>query len=531
MTKKNIYIVFNKKISSEFLKNIRIDKFYNEISYDRMEQALFQLHKTNRQHNILLKGENHINNDVSHINFKELNEKQNLTIKMAASAKNFFLLHGPPGTGKTITLSYLAKYETEQRNKKILVAADSNTAVDVFSRDLINLNTDFVRIGQSVKIDKKIIPHTLNERIKNNHFFKEAILLEKKIGDMENEMKNFKNANMANRRGYSFEQILSFHKNNKTGRGLSSNDISQMAQWIKIKFELDRLYRKYKILKEKAIAEILQTSKIIVTTNSAAGSEIMKDMFFDYVIIDEATQATEPSSIIPFIKGKKVILAGDHKQLPPTILSYKAAKEGFSKSLFERLLEFNNGSSIMLDTQYRMNKELNDLVSDLFYNNKLNCEAKIAKQYLQLKEISKEYVDILGENSNPFIYVPIDGQEKHLKNSSSYYNENEAGFIVELLRALKKVNYKKSIGIITGYSDQKKYLKEKLTGIDLDIIVNTVDGFQGGEKDLIIFSLVRSNESNDPGFLKDKRRINVAISRARRKLIIVGHRKIYQKIF
>ena len=272
------------------------------------------------------------------------------------------------------------------------------------------------------------------------------------------------------------------------------------------------MHDEIKRIENKMIKDIIESSDVILSTNSSAALESISQTKFDVVIIDEASQATIPSILIPIAKARRFILAGDHKQLPPTIISNNA--QDLQDTLFESLIEKYPHKSQLLNVQYRMNKSLMEFPNSEFYNNNLKSDSSVNN--ITLKDIS----DVEDDDALLFVDTcDIKNHEKHLKGSKSIVNHVEARIALKFARDYVKAGIdEKDIGIISPYADQVKLISEKT-----DIEVKTVDGFQGREKEIIIISTVRSNEYGQIGFLKDLRRLNVAITRAKRKLIIIGN--------
>ena len=262
------------------------------------------------------------------------------------------------------------------------------------------------------------------------------------------------------------------------------------------------------------IRDIIETSAVILSTNSSAALESIARTKFDVAIIDEASQATIPSVLIPIAKAHRFILAGDHKQLPPTIISDKA--QGLEKTLFEELIRIYPFKSQLLNIQYRMNSLLMKFPNSEFYNNNLKSDSSVDD--IDINDIinsdDKEDAMLFIDTSN------IDDiGEKHLKDSKSIINQLEADIAVKFANDYLKLGLEETdIGIISPYADQVKIIQDRTP-----VEVKTVDGFQGREKEIIIISTVRSNEDGNIGFLRDLRRLNVAITRAKRKLIIIGN--------
>ena len=287
-----------------------------------------------------------------------------------------------------------------------------------------------------------------------------------------------------------------------------------MARWIDYKEKIGQLYEKIHSLEDKIIPEVITENNIIFTTNSSAALEVIKDEKFDVAIIDEASQTTIPSNLIPISKARKFILAGDHKQLPPTIINSNARP--LEKTLFESLIRKYPEKSELLDTQYRMNQQLMQFSNTEFYHDKLRTADKN-------KDITiKDLTDSVDETPITFIDTSQmqNNQEKQLNDSTSYTNPLEKDLVIQLTQKYIQSGIKgEDIGIITPYTDQVAEISQQTS-----IEVNSVDGFQGREKEVIIISTVRSNNRADIGFLSDLRRLNVALTRAKRKLVIIGNK-------
>jgi len=459
----------------------------------------------------------------------KLNEYQERAVEKAIEADKFFLIHGPPGTGKTTTLVECIRRLTKQ-GKKVLATADSNVAVDNLVERLVQENVKVVRVGNPVRVLKSIQRHTLDYLIQFEPEFEKAKKLYEEIDKIKEEQEKYVRPEPRYRRGLSDEEILRRAKTGTPVRGLSPKILRSMAKWIELQQRVKELYEKAKEEEEKAINKILSRAQVICTTNSTAGSEALQEFEFDVVVIDEATQATEPSCLIPLVKGKKLIMAGDHKQLPPTVLSQEA-QEALSYTLFERLLDLY-GEEIyeILRIQYRMNKKIMDFPNRMFYGGKLIADKSVENHTIKelidtekLKELPEPYRTII-EPEKVVVFVNVEGKEKQRRGSTSFYNEEEARITRKIAEYLIKAGMKSEhIGVISPYEDQVNLLEELLK--DFDVEVKTVDGFQGREKEVIIISFVRSNERGDIGFLKDYRRLNVALTRARRKLITVGNER------
>jgi len=495
-------------------KLYRLDLYVNDITFKRMLKALNSLESWEMENGVdILLGKKEPKVVEVNEESPKLNPSQNEALKKSINSE-IFLIHGPPGTGKTTTLSEVVR---KHLGKKLLVTADSNVAVDNMLEKLSDLNV--VRIGHPAKIESNLMKYSLDVKIRRDKRYKEVEKIIKKIDDLKYlQDKKYKKPTPARRRGMSDEEILELAKENKAKRGVKAEWIKEMAEWIKIQQNIKKLYeRKNEIIKE-IMNDILNNADVVFATNSGAGSEFLEDIIFDVVFIDEAAQAMEPSSLIPMIKAKQIIFAGDHKQLPPTILSND---ERLRVSIFERFSAIYPHAMHTLSIQYRMNEKINHFPSCEFYECKVKTFEKIKNiTILDLGIFPDEF--FLKEN--PLVFFDTCGKfiEKTKKGSTSKYNPKEAEFVKELVdRFLKAGAKNEHIGVITPYKDHEEYLKTLIK----DIEIKSVDGFQGREKEIIIVSLVRANEKEEIGFLNDLRRLNVAITRPKRKLIIIADAK------
>ncbi len=488
----------------------RLDLFVNDITYQRMLQALEQLSEALFPVDILL-GKRLPRLGQMQVFSQNLNTSQNKALSRALGSE-LFLVHGPPGTGKTTTLAEIIRASLGQ---KILVCADSNVAVD----NLVEKFTDrdIVRIGHPARIDQSLMRYSLDVRIRRHQSYKKVEKLTRQIEQLRREQEErYIKPSPSKRRGYSDEEIIRMGERGKSGRGLSAKTMVKMSHWIKLQEKINSLHDKREKLTRQIADEILDKAEIIFATNSGAGSEFLAQRKFDVVFLDEAAQATEPSALIPLIRGKRVIMAGDHRQLPPTILARDA--QDLSFTLFERFTRLYPEATEMLTLQYRMNDVICRFPSCAFYDCRLTSDSSVKD--IVLSDIASEVTDMLAGDV-PIVFYDTAGQwqEKQKSGSPSRYNPQEALFTVQLARELLKIGLlPQDIGIITPYKDHEEFIKKHISEVE----VKSVDGFQGREKQVIIISLVRSNAEEQIGFLKDHRRINVAITRAKRKLIIVG---------
>ena len=515
-----IKVAFDKRVPKWAIKKkVRIDLYANDITFRRMEDNLKHLS---------LKGKNALEYMLSDRNPKKnrptpyiayidenLNESQKNAIENGLSCENFFFFFFPFGTGKTRTLVELISQETRQ-NHKVLATAESNAAVDnILERLMENKKLNLTRLGHPQRVSKHNITQTLAYKVENHKLNKKIKKIYKKIDNLIEKRRVHTKPTPQYRRGYGDYDILHNASKGKGGRGISVDKMKSMAKWIEINQEIDEAHDEIKRIENRMIKDIVETSDVILATNSSAALESIARTKFDVAIIDEASQATIPSVLIPIAKAHRFILAGDHKQLPPTIISDRAGE--LEKTLFEELIKLYPFKSQLLNVQYRMNSLLMKFPNEEFYNNNLKSDSSVDDITIN---------DILNSSNNEdaMLFIDtskvIDNEENHLKDSKSIINEVEAEIAIKTANNyLNNGIEEEDIGIISPYADQVKIIQNQTP-----VEVKTVDGFQGREKEIIIISTVRSNNNGNIGFLKDLRRLNVAITRAKRKLIIIGNK-------
>ena len=515
-----IKVAFDKRVPKWAIKKkVRIDLYANDITFRRMEDNLnhLSLKGKNALEYILNERNPKKNRDVPYISYidENLNNSQKKAIENALSCENFFLIHGPFGTGKTRTLVELISQETRQGHK-VLATAESNAAVDnILERLMNNKKLTLTRLGHPQRVSKHNITQTLAYKVENHKLNKKIKKIHKKIDNLIEKRKVHTKPTPQYRRGYGDYDILHMASKGKGGRGISSDKMKSMAKWIEINQEIDEAHDEIKRIENRMIKDIIDSSDVILATNSSSALEAIARVKFDVAVIDEASQATIPSVLIPIAKAHRFILAGDHKQLPPTIISDRAG--ALSKTLFEELIRIYPFKSQLLDIQYRMNSLLMKFPNEEFYNNGLKSDSSVDD--INIKDILDSRQD---EDALLFIDTSdiADNRERHLKDSKSIVNEIEAEIAIRIADDyLNDGVSEEDIGIISPYADQVKIIQE-----NTPIEVKTVDGFQGREKEIIIISTVRSNNNGNIGFLSDLRRLNVAITRAKRKLIIIGNK-------
>ncbi|MGM0502231.1 MAG: IGHMBP2 family helicase [Bacillota bacterium] len=523
----------NEPLGFVYDKGLRMDLYVNDITFQRMLDALNKLRGAGGRLAELrdkLLGfselEFAVEPEVEFFN-QQLNQSQQQAVKSALAAEDFFLVHGPPGTGKTTTAIEILQ-QGVKKQQQILATAASNTAVDNMVEKLVNKDVKVLRVGHPVRVNPVLREHTLDYLIEDNSKYQKATKLREEAYQLLDEQEEHTHPSPKWRRGMSNKKIKSLAQDNRGSRGVPADKIEEMAEWIKLQDKINQLFEQVEQLEQEAVQELIDEADVVCTTNSTAGSEILEQQQFDLLVIDEATQATEPSALIPVIKAEKIILAGDHKQLPPTILNREAKQQGLAKSLFERLIEVHGtAGKKVLKVQYRMNQEIMSFSNQEFYDAKLKAAPKVKDWCLSDLELNLPTGTSPAEKvlSCPEAIAFLDTcgmniSETQKQGSTSVQNQLEADLVAEIVSHSDRAGINADeIAVITPYQDQVELI-DRLTRLDLEI--NTVDGYQGREKEIIILSLVRNNDRQDIGFLKDKRRLNVSLTRAKKKLIIIG---------
>lgn len=421
-----------------------------------------------------------------------LNSKQNEALTEIFNAEDVAIIHGPPGTGKTTTVVHAIK-EIVLIEKQVLVCAPSNAAVDLLVEKLSDQGVNVLRLGHPARVSGAALEKSLDHKISTHVQYKQLRDVRKKAEDL-------KKVGLKYKRNFGHAE--------RKQRKLLLDEARSM------KFEADHI-------EHYITTDLLNAAEVIASTLINANHQLIRAREFKSVFIDEASQALEPACWIPIMKANRVVLAGDHFQLPPTIKSHHAAKEGLEVTLFEKGIN-NQKVDTMLEEQYRMHPVIMNFPSETFYKGNLRA-AEIVLSTPSIDDRPFEFIDTAGCSFN----------EKVDKTSLSTYNEEEAQLLVKHLLTFLRANEReiysgcRSIGIIAPYKAQINLIKELVETAAFDdyrkqISVNTVDAFQGQERDIIYISLVRSNEKGEIGFLKEVRRLNVAITRSKVKLVIFG---------
>jgi len=535
-TKYSITVSFDGKPQGfVFSQDLRMDLYVNDITFQRMKEALASLEEADEDliklREILInKKDPNVKeaNELDYLHNSQLNESQQQAVEKSLVANNFYLIHGPPGTGKTTTTIEVIQ-QCVDRGQKVLATADSNTAIDNMLEFLLEQDTEAVRVGHPARVTPQLREYSLDNLVKDNNSYKKSKELREKAFDLKDKQEDLTYPSGKYRRGMSNEQIKELAKKGKGSRGVSSKKIKEMAKSIELKQEIDDLFERSRELEDQAIGEVLKNMDVVCSTNSTSGSELLKNQTFDVVVIDEATQATEPSCLIPLTKANKVIMAGDHKQLPPTIKSEEAADKGLEQTMFERLAyNYEDKIKSMLTIQYRMHEDIMNFSNEQFYKEKVVADESVKFHTLKdldfdNKEVEASFRQITNPDE-PLAFINITGseiKEETDKDSNSKYNKKEAEIALRLANNFQQGGVKpEDIAIISPYKAQTDKIDSKINQEELE--VDTVDGFQGREKEVVIISLVRSNPDNEIGFLNEIRRMNVAITRAKRKLVVIG---------
>ena len=419
------------------------------------------------------------------LSFPFLNVSQERAVNEVLRAKDVAVVHGPPGTGKTTTLVE-AIYETLRRENQVLVCAQSNMAVDWISEKLVDRGINVLRIGNPTKVNDKMLSFTYERRFESHPDYPQLWAIRKSIRQLRANRK---------RGDHSFHQ------------------------------KLERLKERETELELRIRNQLFREARVIASTLVGSANRLLDGMKFGTLFIDEAAQALEATCWIPMRRATRVILAGDHCQLPPTIKSVAAMKGGLDKTLMQRIVERKPEAVTLLKMQYRMNEAIMRFSSDWFYHGEV--EAAPMVKYRGILDLDKaiEWKDTSGDTSH----------EQFVGDNFGRINKEEAQLTLLTLAEYfvrigrqRIIDERIDVGIISPYRAQVQYLRHLIKKTDFYkpfrkiIAVNTVDGFQGQERDIIVISMVRSNEEGQIGFLRDLRRMNVAITRARMKLIILG---------
>lgn len=428
-----------------------------------------------------------------------LNQSQNSAVQKILSAKDIAIIHGPPGTGKTTTLVQAIR-QTLFSEKQVLVCSPSNTAVDLLTEKLHREGITVLRLGNPARISEEVLMNTLDAKVAAHESYKDL-------------------------KSYRKTAEEYFRMAGKYKRTFGKEEREQRQLFYQ---EARKILHDARILEDYIISEQFDKAQVIACTPVVSSGRMMRDKQFSTVFIDEAAQALEPMCWIPISRSNRVVFAGDHFQLPPTVKSKEAEKLGLKETLFERAVKIQN-VSVMLNTQYRMHENIMNFSNQKFYDGNLKADISVKETLLDTQDFllntAFDFIDTAGCGYNEIINPeslsianPEEGQLliKHLKMVLAQYELSKD--------ASKRIK----IGIISPYKEQVQYLTnqialdEELEKYRSQIAIKTVDGFQGQERDIIYISMVRSNDQREIGFLNDTRRMNVALTRAKKKLVVIG---------
>lgn len=507
---------------------IGVQLSFDETSYKLMFEALDRVMKAKNNRLAYLRDLFYSHQKAGRFSFEPmkfpwLNPTQERAVNEVLWAKDVAIVHGPPGTGKTTTLVE-AINETLMRESQVLVCAQSNMAVDWISEKLVDRGINVLRIGNPTRVNDKMLGFTYERRFESHPDYPQLWAIRKAIRELR--------------------------KNRKKG----SENYHQ---------KMDRLKSRAAEIELRINAELFGEARVIACTLVGSAHHLLEGMKFGTLFIDEAAQALEAACWIPMKRASRVILAGDHCQLPPTVKSIAALRAGLGKTLMERIAENKPEVVTLLKIQYRMNDEIMRFSSDWFYGGKVESAPQI--KYCSVLDYDHPITWI--DTSNEENQITIEGEdapedsastassvsaanqnsdlnfkEQFVGESFGRINKAEAELtLLTLAEYFTKIGKQRvleeriDVGIISPYRAQVQYLKKLIKKYEFFkpyrrlISVNTVDGFQGQERDVILISLVRSNDEGQIGFLKDLRRMNVAMTRARMKLIILGNRDTMTK--
>ncbi|MDP2498493.1 MAG: IGHMBP2 family helicase [Candidatus Palauibacterales bacterium] len=525
-----------------FGDGLRLDLYVNDITFQRMKEAVSTLASADgrrREIRDLVTGaaepEPAAAAEIPEWRNEELDGSQRRAVRRAVGADRVHLIHGPPGTGKTTTAVEVIRQHVD-RGDSVLATAASNVAVDNMLEFLAREGVPCVRVGHPARVTPLLRGLTLDRVVEDHPDFQRYEELREQAFELKDRQDDLTHPSGRHRRGMSDDRIRSLAEEGRGARGVSPERIREMARWLTLRERMDELFEEAERHRERAVDDVLDAADVVLTTNSTAGSEVLGDARFDVLVLDEATQATEPSCLIPMVRADKVVMAGDHRQLPPTILSREAEEEGLGRTLFEKWAE-RHGDRItdLLTVQYRMHRRIMDFSGDRFYGGRLEPADEVAAHTLAdlpatgdegsfEERVADEGLRPILDPEEPVVFVStaaVEAEERSREGSTSTENVREAEFVARAARGLLEAGLDpEQVAVIAPYADQEKRIRRALDPEALE--VKTVDGFQGREKEAVLVSLTRSNRDNEIGFLADRRRLNVALTRARRKLIVVG---------
>jgi superfamily I DNA and/or RNA helicase len=485
--------------------NLGVDLLFDEMAYREMNKALKKVMEAKNERmlqlrEVLLGREAAAFYHDSPIAVPGLNASQSEALNKAINAQDVAVIHGPPGTGKTTTMVEAIR-QTVKQEDKVLVCAPSNAAVDLLTEKLTEAGVQVVRLGHPARVTEANLNQTIDAKIVHHDYYKD-------LRNIRRKAEEFRSLGLKYKRKY----------------GKAERD--QRRHLLR---EATRLRDEAENLEHYIMADIFSKTEVITSTLVGASSQMIRGMRFRTVFIDEAAQALEAASWIPILKSERVVFAGDHFQLPPTIKSYEAMQQGLGETLQEKAVKRQQklGSPVdsMLQRQYRMHEQIMRFSSEYFYQGQLQADEAVRQRVLTDELPPLSFIDTAG----------CGYQEKVDPESLSTFNTEEATLLLNHLQDLlsrlgeERVRSENlSIGVIAPYRAQTRELSEQFAHYELlrqlreHITIDTVDAFQGRERDVIYISLVRSNQEGTIGFLADERRMNVAMTRAKMRLVMIG---------
>lgn len=493
-------------LTLENAQNVGVQLYFDESTYRLMFEALNKVMQAKSGRLADLREIFHGNRKAEHlafapIRFPWLNAAQEQAVNEVLRAKDVAIVHGPPGTGKTTTLVE-AIYETLRRESQVLVCAQSNMAVDWISEKLVDHGISVLRIGNPTRVNDKMLSFTYERKFESHPDYPQLWAARKAIRELYAQKK----------KGDSTHQKIARLKERATELEIRINE------------------------------HLFADAKVIASTLTSTAHRVLTGRKFSTLFIDEAAQALEPACWIAIRKAGRVILAGDHQQLPPTVKCYEAEKQGLSHTLMEQIVARRPETVTMLTTQYRMNEEIMRFSSNWFYQGKVESAKEVKFRSILDLDRPMMWIDTSSLPEDEY-------REQFVGESFGRINKAEAQLTLQTLKDYfnkigkqRVLDERLDVGVISPYKVQVQYMRQ-LVRKDADlkpyrhlITLNTVDGFQGQERDIILISLVRANDDGQIGFLRDLRRMNVAMTRARMKLIILGnaatlsHHPFYKKL-
>ena len=471
-----------------------VQLYFDDTSYKTMFAALREVaeakgNRTARLREVLLGKAPALRRETGPVRFPWLNASQEKAVNQVLCAKEVAVVHGPPGTGKTTTLVE-AVYETLHRENQVMVSAQSNTAVDWIAEKLVDRGIPVLRIGNPTRVNDKMLAFTYERRFEAHSDYPELWQIRKTIREMTGRLR-------------------------KIGR----EDRERLHN------QLTKLRVRATGLEIRIDTELFTEARVIACTLVGAASRVLERKRFSFLFIDEAAQAIEAACWIAISRADRVILAGDHCQLPPTIKCIEAARGGLGRTLLEKVVLHKPETVSLLKIQYRMHEDIMRFPSRWFYHDELEAAPEVKYRGILDFDTPVSWIDT----------SELDLQEKAVAEGTGRLNTGEAELLVrELKNYMERIGIRRILeehidfGVISPYRAQVHYLRHLLKKEPFFrpcrrlITVHTVDGFQGQERDVIMISLVRANEKGQIGFLRDLRRMNVAITRARMKLLILG---------